>query len=298
MRHNGLIHELAVEARRKLSPNLAAVWTRLWIHSSREVSHGSSDRPARRRAGSLGDAARRLQPSLAERPCSGRSGRSRTCSTASGSGHPLHAAATDIPIGTLLAGRRPRPRRTSAAAADVALVATILFMLAVRRDRAPPTTPTPTARPGSGRPLHSTLMVVALVLLLVSLVMRAGAPADRTRRRSRSSIIGFLLVTAGAYRRRRRRLRLRQHGQPPRLPGRRDEVDQARPRRRRPTSRRSPRRRRPRPRPGINDLVLVRVGDTIHALHAVVRPRRRAARRRARSSTAASSARGTARASG
>ena len=76
--------------------------------------------------------------------------------------------------------------------------------------------------------------------------MRAGGPADRTvaGRPRRSS--GSLVVTAGRVRRRRRRLRLRQHGQPARVPRRRHEVDHARHRRASPTSPPSPRRRRPR----------------------------------------------------
>ena len=45
---------------------------------------------------------------------------------------------------------------------------------------------------------HSTLMVVALLVLLVSLVLRAGNPADRTIPIA-LSIIGFLIVTAGAF---------------------------------------------------------------------------------------------------
>ena len=94
-------------------------------------------------------------------------------------GHPLHAAATDIPIGTLLLvvvlDLIGQP-----AAADIALVATILFMLAAAVTGAADYTDTDgTARVRATT--HSTLMVVALLLLLVSLGLRAGEPGtDRT----------------------------------------------------------------------------------------------------------------------
>jgi nitrite reductase/ring-hydroxylating ferredoxin subunit/uncharacterized membrane protein len=111
-------------------------------------------------------------------------------------GHPLHAAATDIPIGTLLLVV-VLDLLNQPGAADVALVATILFMLAAAVTGAADYTDTDgTAR--ARATLHSTLMVVALLLLLISLVIRAGAPADRTVPIA-LSLIGFLIVTAGAY---------------------------------------------------------------------------------------------------
>ena len=111
-------------------------------------------------------------------------------------GHPLHAAATDIPIGTLLLAVI-LDLLSQPAAADVALVATILFMLAAAVTGAADYADTDgTARVRAT--LHSTLMVVALLLLLISLVLRAGGPADRTVPIA-LSIIGFLIVTAGAY---------------------------------------------------------------------------------------------------
>src|SRR4051794_9123558 len=82
-------------------------------------------------------------------------------------GHPAHPAATDIPIGALLltvildlAGQ--------AAAADIALVVTILFMLAAAVTGAADYADTDgTAR--TRATLHATLMVIGLVFLLVSL---------------------------------------------------------------------------------------------------------------------------------
>jgi nitrite reductase/ring-hydroxylating ferredoxin subunit/uncharacterized membrane protein len=111
-------------------------------------------------------------------------------------GHPLHPAATDIPIGALLVvvvldlvGQ--------GGAADVALVLTIVFMLAAAVTGLADYADTDgTARERAT--VHATLMVVALVLLVVSAVLRAGAPADRTLPIA-LSIVGFLIVTASAY---------------------------------------------------------------------------------------------------
>src|SRR6478609_5163426 len=111
-------------------------------------------------------------------------------------GHPLHAAATDIPIGALLLtvilDLLGQP-----AAADIALVATILFMLGAAVTGAADYADTD----GAARvraTTHSTLMVVGLLVLLVSLALRAGGPADRTLPVA-LGIIGFLIVVAGAY---------------------------------------------------------------------------------------------------
>lgn len=111
-------------------------------------------------------------------------------------GHPLHGAATDIPIGTLLLvvvlDLLGQP-----AAADIALVATILFMLAAAASGAADYVSTDgTAR--ARATLHATLMVAGLILLVVSLVLRQGDPLSRTLPIA-LSLIGFLIVTAGAY---------------------------------------------------------------------------------------------------
>jgi hypothetical protein len=106
-------------------------------------------------------------------------------------GHPVHAAVTDIPIGMLLltvildiAGQ--------AAAADIALAATILFMLAAAVPGAADYTDTDgTAR--TRAILHATLMVTALLVLLVSFGLRAGGGTDRTIPVA-LSIVGFLIV--------------------------------------------------------------------------------------------------------
>jgi len=84
------------------------------------------------------------------------------------------------------------------AAADIALVATIVFMLGAALTGAADYTDTDeTARVRAT--LHATLMVIALLLLLMSLVLRAaGGDSDRSIAVA-ISFLGFLIVTAGAY---------------------------------------------------------------------------------------------------
>ncbi len=180
-------------------------------------------------------------------------------------GHPLHAATTDLPIGLLL-GVVVLDLLGQAPAADIVLVATIVTMLLSAlsglADYAD-THGTALTR----ATLHSTLMVVALVLLIISAVLRSGTPADRTVPIA-LSIVGFLIVTAGAFvggdvayvlgnmvsRHAFRgagtkwvRLDTGEVTDLAALP------DGA------PTKMRA----------GINDLVVVRIGDTVNALHAV-----------------------------
>jgi len=111
-------------------------------------------------------------------------------------GHPVHPAVTDIPIGALMM-TVVLDLLGYATAADIALVATILFMLAAAVTGAADYADTDgTARVRATT--HSTIMVVGLVVLLVSLLLRAGNPADRTVPIA-LAIIGFLIVSAGAY---------------------------------------------------------------------------------------------------
>jgi nitrite reductase/ring-hydroxylating ferredoxin subunit/uncharacterized membrane protein len=180
-------------------------------------------------------------------------------------GHPLHPAATDIPVGTVLL-TVVLDLLDQRAAADVALAVTILFMLAAAATGAADYVNTDgTARVRAS--LHSTLMVVALAILAASLAIRTGNPADRLLPVV-LSLIGALIVTAGAYvggdvvyvlgnmvsRHAFRgpgtkwiRLDVGELGDLAALP-------EATP---------------TRARAGINDLVLVRTGPTVHAMHAV-----------------------------
>ena len=180
-------------------------------------------------------------------------------------GHPLHAATTDLPIGLLLGvvildlvGQRT--------AADVVLVATIVTMLlSAVSGLADYSDTSGTAL--TRATLHSTLMVVALVLLVISAVIRAGDPVDRTVPVA-LSVVGFLIVTAGAFvggdvvyvfgnmvsrhafRGAGTKWIKLDTGAVSDLAALPDAT---------PTKMRA----------GINDLVVVRQGDTVHALHAV-----------------------------
>jgi nitrite reductase/ring-hydroxylating ferredoxin subunit len=111
-------------------------------------------------------------------------------------GHPLHAATTDIPIGLLL-GTVVLDIVGQPAAADIALLVTILFMiLSAVSGLADYAVTDGTAR--TRATLHGTLMVIGLVVLVASAVLRSGAPADRTVPIA-LSIAGLLVVTAGAF---------------------------------------------------------------------------------------------------
>jgi nitrite reductase/ring-hydroxylating ferredoxin subunit len=111
-------------------------------------------------------------------------------------GHPFHSASTDLPIGVLLVSvvldlvGQP-------AAADIALVIAILFMLASAVSGAADYTDTD-GKARERATVHATLMVSALFVLLISLVLRASPGADRTLP-TVLSIIGLLVVTAGAF---------------------------------------------------------------------------------------------------
>lgn len=111
-------------------------------------------------------------------------------------GHPLHAAITDIPIG-LLVGAVILDLIGQPTAADITLVATVVTMLAAAVSGMADYSDTDgTAL--TRATLHATVMVVAIVVLLGSILLRAGAPVDRTVPIA-LSIVGFLTVTAGAF---------------------------------------------------------------------------------------------------
>ncbi len=111
-------------------------------------------------------------------------------------GHPVHAVLTDVPIGALflvivldLLGQP--------VGADVALVLGVLAMVAAAVVGFADYSVTD----GAARvraTVHSTVMIVALLIYLVSLGLRAGSPADRTLPIG-LSIVGFLILSVGAY---------------------------------------------------------------------------------------------------
>jgi nitrite reductase/ring-hydroxylating ferredoxin subunit len=180
-------------------------------------------------------------------------------------GHPLHAASTDIPIGMLL-GSVILDVIGQPTAADVTLVATIVFMLLSALSGLADYSETEGAALTRAT-LHATLMTVALVVLIVSAALRWGAPSDRTLPIA-LSIIGFLIVTAGAFVGGDVAYVLgnmvSRHAF--RGPGTKwirldtgDVTDLATLPEAAPTKMRA----------GINDVVVVRVGDRLHAMHEV-----------------------------
>jgi nitrite reductase/ring-hydroxylating ferredoxin subunit/uncharacterized membrane protein len=180
-------------------------------------------------------------------------------------GHPLHGAATDIPIGLLL-GSVVLDLLGQPTAADITLVATALFMVAAAVTGLADYSETD----GLARTratLHGTLMTVTLVVVVVSLVLRAGAPADRTIPIV-LSIVAFLLITAGAFvggdvvyvfGNMVNRHAFRGAGTKWIKLDTGALTDLAQLPEATPTKMTA----------GINDLVVVRVGDTVHAMHAV-----------------------------
>ena len=112
-------------------------------------------------------------------------------------GHSLHAALTDAPIGLLLAGlvfdvldMRP--------AADIALGLGVASMLVAAVAGLADYTDTDD-RARWVATVHATLMVLAVVVLLVSAVMRLGAPTGDRAVAISLALIGFAIVSAGAY---------------------------------------------------------------------------------------------------
>jgi nitrite reductase/ring-hydroxylating ferredoxin subunit/uncharacterized membrane protein len=180
-------------------------------------------------------------------------------------GHPLHAASTDIPIGMLL-GSVALDVIGQPTAADVTLVLTIVFMVASALSGLADYSETQ----GSAltrATLHATLMTVALLLLIFSALLRSGAPADRTLPMA-LSIVGFLIVTAGAFvggdvvyvfGNMVSRHAFRGAGTKWIRLDTGDVTDLAMLPEATPTKMRA----------GINDLVVVRMGDGIHAMHSV-----------------------------
>ena len=113
-------------------------------------------------------------------------------------GHPLHGVLTDAPIGilVLVIVLDILDLRT---AADVALIAGILTMLAAAVAGAADYADTDgTARERAT--VHSTLMVVALLVYVASLAIRGGGGAGDDRTVAVwTSVVAFLILAAGAY---------------------------------------------------------------------------------------------------
>jgi len=111
-------------------------------------------------------------------------------------GHPLHALLTDVPVGafTIVVVLDVVDQRY---AADIALVIGVLAMLAAALAGFADYADTD-GLPRQRATVHSTVMIVALVVYLVSLGIRASNPADRTLAVA-TSLIAYLLVATGAF---------------------------------------------------------------------------------------------------
>jgi len=109
-------------------------------------------------------------------------------------GHPLHAVLTDAPIGIFTAVIL-LDVLNQRIAADVTLVLGVLAMAAAALAGLADYTDTDET-PRTRATLHGTLMVVALLVYLASLAVRASGPADRAVPIV-LSIVGFVIVSAG-----------------------------------------------------------------------------------------------------
>ena len=110
-------------------------------------------------------------------------------------GHPVHAVVTDVPIGALtvsiIADVIGQP-----IVADVSLVLGVLGMVASAVTGAADYAEVDgTAR--NRATVHSTIMVISLVLYVISLAIRSGSPADRLAP-VLIALVAYLLLSLGA----------------------------------------------------------------------------------------------------
>lgn len=110
-------------------------------------------------------------------------------------GHPVHAALTDVPVGAMTVAivldviGQPVAADVTVLIGVLSIVATAVTGLADYTDVAG------TAR--SRATVHATVMTTALVLFVVSLLLRAGDPDDRAVPIA-LLVIGYLVLTLGA----------------------------------------------------------------------------------------------------
>jgi nitrite reductase/ring-hydroxylating ferredoxin subunit/uncharacterized membrane protein len=110
-------------------------------------------------------------------------------------GHPVHAALTDLPIGVMtvaivldIIGQR--------VAADVAVLIGVLSIVATAISGLADYTDVD-GKARSRATVHATVMTAALVVFVLSLLIRAGNPADRAVPII-LLVIGYLILTVGA----------------------------------------------------------------------------------------------------
>ena len=214
--HNRLVHELRMNLH-EVIPELPRDVDGLWIHSPGRCCMGRSDRPTHPAqdgwARPLGDFNHRWMNALFRpiRPI-------KDFLNGTWLGHPLHAAATDIPIGALLL-TVVLDLLGQTAAADVALVVDDPVHARRRGDRRGRLHRHGWRRPRPGdRPLDAHGRRAAAP---ADLARAAGRAADRPDHPHRPVDHRVPDRDRRRVRRRRRRLHLREHGQPPRVPRRR-----------------------------------------------------------------------------
>ena len=180
-------------------------------------------------------------------------------------GHPLHPAVTDVPIGALLVAVVLDLAAQPDAAFWALLVGQLTFLASVLTGLADYTDADGTAR--TRATIHGTVMVVGGGFTAASLILRTGGMTDGTLPTA-LLIVGFLVITAGAYiggdivfvlGNMVSRHAFRGAGTKWVRLDTGDLTDLATLPHATPTKARA----------GINDLLLVRIGTTVHALHAV-----------------------------
>ena len=182
-------------------------------------------------------------------------------------GHPVHPAVTDVPIGAALVAIVLDLVGEPTAAFWAAVITLLTLLAAAVTGLADYADTDGTAR--TRATLHGTIMVVGTVLTLISVIVRATAPGyDGGGAAVALLVVGFLVLAAGAYvggdvvfvlGNMVNRHAFRGAGTKWIRLDTGDVTDLAT------LPEATPRKMKA----GINDLVVVRIGDRIHALHAV-----------------------------
>lgn len=180
-------------------------------------------------------------------------------------GHPVHPAVTDVPIGAFLVAIVLDLVGQPAAAFWAVLVGLLTFLAAIVTGLADFSDTDGTAR--TRATVHGTIMAIGGAVLAASLVLRQGGSAEGAPQTG-LLVLGFLIISAGAYvggdvvfvlGNMVSRHAFRGAGTKWIRLDTGSTTDLAELPEATPTKMRA----------GINDLVIVRIGDTFHALHAV-----------------------------
>ena len=110
-------------------------------------------------------------------------------------GHPVHAALTDVPVGAMTVAIVLEVIGQPVAADVTVLVGVLSIIATAVTGLADYTDVDGTAR--SRATVHATVMTTALILFVISLVLRAGDPDDRAVPIA-LLVIGYLVLTVGA----------------------------------------------------------------------------------------------------